>query len=144
MRPDEGFSRPAIINDEPGLLLIVEKQPWGNTLDVTRRVEAAIADLKPALVNVAIDPTIFRPATYIENAVRNLNIALLIGCVLVIGVLAAFLYEWRTALISIVAIPLSLIAAGLAIGYRGGTVDTMVLAGLIVARGSGRRCHHRC
>ena len=125
----------AIINDEPGLLLIVEKQPWGNTLDVTRRVEAAIADLRPALVDVAIDPTIFRPATYIENAVRNLNIALLIGCVLVIGVLAAFLYEWRTALISIVAIPLSLIAAGLAIGYRGGTVDTMVLAGLIVALG---------
>jgi CzcA family heavy metal efflux pump len=125
----------AIINDVPGLLLIVEKQPWGNTLEVTRRVEAAIADLQPALTGIAIDPTIFRPATYIENAVANLNIALLIGCLLVIVVLALFLYEWRTALISITAIPLSLIAAGLIIGYRGGTVDTMVLAGLIVALG---------
>ncbi len=125
----------AIINDVPGLLLIVEKQPWGNTLDVTRRIEAAIADLRPALTNVSIDPTIFRPATYIENAVSNLNTALLIGCLLVIVVLALFLYEWRTALISIAAIPLSLITAGLIIGYRGGTVDTMVLAGLIVALG---------
>ncbi len=125
----------AIINDEPGLLLIVEKQPWGNTLAVTRQIEAVLDDLRPAMAGVEVDSTIFRPATYIENAVSNLNTALLIGCVLVILILSFFLYDWRAAIISITAIPLSLITAALVINYRGGTIDTMVLAGLIIALG---------
>ena len=125
----------AIINDEPGILLIVEKQPWGNTLDVTRQIESVLDDLRPALAGVAVDSTIFRPATYIENAVSNLNTALLLGCVLVIVILSVFLYDWRAAIISIIAIPLSLITAALVINYTGGTIDTMVLAGLIIALG---------
>jgi CzcA family heavy metal efflux pump len=125
----------AIINDIPGLLLIVEKHPDGNTLQVTRDVEAAIELLKPGLPNVAIDTTIFRPATFIEMSLQNLNRALLIGLVLVILVLVVFLYDWRTAVISIIAIPLSLIAAALVLRYRGGTLDTMVIAGLIIALG---------
>ncbi len=116
-------------------MLIVEKQPDGNTLQVTRDVEAAMAALKPGLPDVAIDTTIFRPATFIEMSLQNLNRALLIGCVLVILVLIVFLYDWRTALISIIAIPLSLIAAALVLRYRGGTLDTMVIAGLIIALG---------
>ena len=68
-------------------------------------------------------------------SLRNLNRALLIGCVLVMLVLIVFLYDWRTALISIIAIPLSLIAAALVLRYRGGTLDTMVIAGLIIALG---------
>ena len=68
-------------------------------------------------------------------SLQNLNRALLIGCVLVILVLIVFLYDWRTALISIIAIPLSLIAAALVLRYRGGTLDTMVIAGLIIALG---------
>jgi len=125
----------AIINDVPGILLIVEKQPWGNTLQVTREIEQVLASLAPALEGIAVDPTIFRPATYIENALTNLNTALLIGCVLVVLVLSAFLYDWRAALISSVAIPLSLITAALVMRYTGGTIDTMVLAGLIIALG---------
>ena len=125
----------AVINDGPGLLLIVEKQPEGNTLDVTRGVEQALETLRPALQGVEIDPTIFRPATFIERALHNLTRALLIGCVLVIVVLIAFLYDWRTALISLIAIPLSLIAAVLMITWSGATVNTMVLAGLVIALG---------
>ena len=125
----------AIINDEPGILLIVEKQLGANTLEVTRVVEAAMADLAPALQGIAVDTTIFRPATYIENSLANLNFALLVGCLLVVLVLAVFLYDWRTALISIIAIPLSLISAALILDYQGGTLNTMVLAGLIVALG---------
>ena len=68
-------------------------------------------------------------------SLENLNRALLIGCVLVMLVLIVFLYDWRTALISIIAIPLSLIAAALVLRYRGGTLDTMVIAGLIIALG---------
>jgi CzcA family heavy metal efflux pump len=125
----------AIINDEPGILLIIEKQPWGNTLEVTRSIEAVLEDLAPALQGVDVDPTIFRPATYIENAVANLNTALLLGVVLVIAVLSVFLYDWRAALISVLAIPLSLLTAALVMNYTGGTIDTMVLAGLIIALG---------
>lgn len=134
----EGSAPPigdGIINDKPGLLLIVEKQPWGNTLDVTRGVEKSLESLKPALNGIDVDSTIFRPATYIENSLANLNTALLIGCVLVILVLTFFLYEWRAALISIVAIPLSLLTAGMILNYTGGVINTMVLAGLVIALG---------
>jgi CzcA family heavy metal efflux pump len=124
-----------VINGGPGLLLIVEKQPEGNTLQVTRDVEAALTALKPALAGVDVDSTIFRPATFIEMSLRNLNRALLIGCVLVVVVLALFLWDWRTAVISLTAIPLSLLAAALVLSRAGGTLDTMVIAGLIIALG---------
>jgi CzcA family heavy metal efflux pump len=125
----------AIINDGPGLLLIVEKQPWGNTLTVTREVEKSLEALKPGLKGVQIDSTIFRPATFIERALGNLTHAMLIGCVLVVIILIMFLFDWRTALISMTAIPLSLVAAALVLYYRGGTINTMVLAGLVIALG---------
>lgn len=134
----EGFPPPigdAVINDVTGLLLIVEKQPQGNTLDISRNVERALDDLKVGLSGVEIDPTIFRPATFIETALANLNKALLTGCLLVLIVLALFLYDWRTAFISLTAIPLSLVAAGLVLHYTGTTVNTMILAGLILALG---------
>ena len=134
----EGFPQPigdAVINSKPGLLLIVEKQLGANTLQVTRDVEAALEDLKPALAGISVDPAIFRPATFIEMSLRNLSRALLVGCVLVVIVLLMFLADWRTALISSTAIPLSLLAAGLLLHYRGGTLDTMVLAGLVIALG---------
>lgn len=125
----------AIINDGPGLLLIVEKQPWGNTLEVTKKIEEVLDALRPGLSDIEIDSTIFRPATFIEMSLSNLNRALLIGCLLVIAVLAFFLNNWRTALISVLAIPTSLIIAALVLNYRGGTINTMVLAGLIIALG---------
>ncbi|MCU0915653.1 MAG: efflux RND transporter permease subunit [Planctomycetes bacterium] len=134
----EGFPAPigdAIINDGPGLLLIVEKQPWANTLEVTRNVEAALDALRPGLKDLQIDSTIFRPAGFIEQSIKNLNRALLVGCVLVVIVLVFFLYDWRTALISTLAIPCSLVLAALVLRYRGGTINTMVLAGLVIALG---------
>jgi CzcA family heavy metal efflux pump len=126
----------AVINDGAGILLIVEKFPWGNTLEVTRGVEAALDELRPALPNIEIDHTIFRPATFIELSIHNLTQALLIGAFLVVLILIAFLYEWRVALISLVAIPLSLVAALLVLYLRGTTINTMVLAGFVVALGS--------
>ena len=134
----EGFPAPigdAVINSGPGLMLIVEKQLGANTLSVTRGVERALQQMQPALSGVAVDPTIFRPATFIEMSLHNLSRALLVGCALVILVLMVFLADWRTALISSIAIPLSLLAAGLLLHYRGGTLDTMVLAGLVIALG---------
>jgi CzcA family heavy metal efflux pump len=133
-----GFPPPigdAIINDVPGLLLIVEKQPWGNTLEVSHKVEAALAAMKPGLADIHVDPTIFRPATFIERSLENLSLAMMIGCVLVIIILSLFLFDWRTALISSTAIPLSLVAAAVVLRYAGVTMNTMVLAGLVIALG---------
>jgi CzcA family heavy metal efflux pump len=125
----------AVINDGPGLMLIVEKLPWANTLDVTRGVETAMDELQPGLPGMEVDTTIFRPATFIETSIDNLTQALLIGALLVVLVLGAFLFEWRAALISVVAIPLSLVAAGLVLYLRGTTVNVMILAGLVIALG---------
>jgi len=126
----------AVINDERGLMMIVEKLPWANTLDVTRGIEEALAALRPGLPGVEIDSTIFRPATFIEMSMHNLTLALIIGSILVILVLGAFLFEWRVALISVIAIPLSLVAAGVVLYLMGATINTMLLAGFVVALGS--------
>ena len=131
----QGMVGDAVINDGPGLMLIVEKYPWGNTLEVTRLVEAAIEEMKPGLSDVEIDTKIFRPAEYIGASIDNLSRALILGCVLVVMVVFAFLFELRTALICIVAIPLSLLAAILVIYWTGSTLNTMVLAGFVIALG---------
>jgi len=125
-----------IVNDGVGLMCIVEKFPWGNTLQVTKGVEEAIAGLRPGLPEVDIDTAIFRPATFIEMAINNLTNALLIAALLVIMVLFFFLYEWRTALISCTAIPLSLMAAMMVLYLQGTIINTMVLAGLVIALGA--------
>ena len=125
----------AIINNQPGLLLIVEKQPWANTLAVTRGIEKAMEELRPGMGEVKFDTTIFRPATFIERSLTNLSHSMLLGCVLVVLVLLVFLYDWRCAFISATAIPLSLIAAMMVLYFQGGTVNTMVLAGLVIALG---------
>ncbi|MGH2795433.1 MAG: efflux RND transporter permease subunit, partial [Actinomycetota bacterium] len=126
----------AVINDGPGLMLIVEKLPWGNTLEVTRGVEEALEEMKPGLPGIDIDAQIFRPATFVEEAINNLSKSLLLGVLLMIIVLGAFLFEWRAALISSVTIPLSLVAAGLVLKATGATINTMILAGFVIALGA--------
>jgi len=126
----------AVINDGEGLMMIVEKLPWANTLDVTRGVEEAINELRPGLQGVNIDTTIFRPATFIETSINNLTASLLIGALLVVIILLFFLYEWRVALISATIIPLSLMAALLVLNLRGVPINVMTLAGLAIAIGA--------
>jgi CzcA family heavy metal efflux pump len=125
----------AVVNGGPGLLLVVQKFRGANTMEVTNGIEEAIDEMRPGLRGIAIDTTIFRPATFIEQSVDNLTTALLIGVLLVILIIVAFLLEWRTAFISLLAIPLSLIAAVLVLDVRGTTINVMILAGLVVAIG---------
>jgi len=125
----------AVINDGPGLMLIVEKLPWANTLDVTHEVEATLAEMEPGLAGIEVDSSIFRPATFIEIAIDNLTSALFLGSLLVIIILVLFLFEWRSALISALAIPLSLLGALIVLDLRETTINTMVLAGLVIAVG---------
>ena len=89
----------------------------------------------PACPDVDIDTTIFRPATFIEMSIDNLTMACSSAACLVHGDLFAFLYEWRVALISCTAMPLSLMAAVLVLYLRGTTINTMILAGFVIALG---------
>ncbi|MCA8942475.1 MAG: efflux RND transporter permease subunit, partial [Planctomycetes bacterium] len=125
----------AVIDDVPGILLIVEKLPWGNTLEITHEVEAAIEALRPGLGDVHIDTTIFRPATFITDALDNLSRSMLIGCGLVVMILFAFLFDLRAACISLIAIPLSISAAAVLLHFLGASINTMTLAGLVIALG---------
>ena len=137
-RVEESYAPPigdALVTQGTGLLLIVEKQPGASTLEVTRGVDEALARLAPALPDVEVDATIFRPASFIERALGNLAHAMTIGCVFVVLVLLAFLWNPRTALISVLAIPLSLLAATFVLTSMGQSIDTMVIAGLVISLG---------
>lgn len=125
----------ALLNDGPGLILVIEKFPNANTLEVTRGVEEAFQALRPGLTGIDIDTTLFRPANYIEQATSNLSTLVVAGAVLLVLVLGAFFFGWRTALISLVVIPVSLITATFVLYLRGATFNTMLLAGLVMALG---------
>ena len=123
----------ALLTGNPGLILVVEKLPGANTLEVARGVEAALSELRPGLPGVELDATVYRSASFIETAFAHLTQALVIAAVLGVLILGAVLYDPRTVLISLVAIPLALVAAVAAVKLAGGTLNTMVLAGLVIA-----------
>lgn len=123
---------------KPSVILIVLKQPSANTLTTTRDVEAALEGLRQSLPpDVLLDGEIFRQASFIQQAISNINWAMLQGGVLVVLVLVLvfFLFSWRTGLISLTAIPLSLLGAIVVLRWLGGTINTMTLGGLALAIG---------
>ena len=124
----------AVVNGGPGLLLVVEKFPWASTVEVTRGVEQALEALKPGLQGVDIDPTVFRPASFIELSRTNLAVALVLGFLLLALVLVVLLGP-RPALVAVAASGMSLLAAGLVLSQLGATLNTLVVAGLVVGVG---------
>ena len=127
----------ALINGQPGILLMISQQYGTNTRDVTKRVESALHELRPVLEagKVRLHANLFRPANFIDTATESVLYALLIGGALVIIVLSLFLFDWRTSVISCTAIPLSLLAAVLALQWMGESLNTMTLGGLAIAIG---------
>src|SRR4051794_2581695 len=125
----------ALTGKGSSLLLVVEKFPGANTLEVTRGVEEAMSELGPGLPGIAVDTSIFRPADFIETSIGNVGRAAIIGFVLLAVVLVVFFYDLRTALITLLAIPLSLISAGLVLYFIGATFNMLVLTGFVAAIG---------
>lgn len=125
----------AVINGGPGLMLVVEKFPGANTLDVTNGIDKALSAMAPSMPGVHINNQIFRQASFIQIAIHNLSQSVLLGCILVVFVLLMFLFQWRAALVSLLAIPLSLAAAEIVLVALGTTINTMILAGFAVAVG---------
>ena len=125
----------ALTKDGPGLLLVVEKFPGTNTLEVTRNVEDAFKELLPGLPGMDVNTKVYRPADFIEMAIRNLGLAVGIGLILLVLILAALSFDWRTTLISVVTTPLSILAAGLVLQLTGATLNVIVVTGFVIAIG---------
>jgi CzcA family heavy metal efflux pump len=125
----------AIIDGNPGLLLVVEKLPTANSLQMTAGVEQALKELQPGLPGIKFDTKVFQQADFVKLAIANLTQALVLGFILVVVIITLFLFEWRMALISLLTIPLSLVATMLVLYWRGATINTMTLAGLVIALG---------
>lgn len=127
----------AQIDGKPGVFLAIQGQLGANTRAVTVALEKSLHDLAALLAReqVTMNPRMFRPANFIETAIKNLQRDLMIGLTLVIVVLFFFLFNWRTAFISSTAIPLSLISAIIVLDYFGVSLNIMVLGGLAIALG---------
>ena len=127
----------ALILQKPGILMATASQYGANTMEVTLAVEAALAELQPIFdkEGVKIYPRLHRPATFIEVSLKNIKHSLYLGAILVAIVLFLFLGHFRTAFISLTAIPLSLLTAIILLDKFGVTLNTITLGGLAIAVG---------
>ncbi len=127
----------ALVQGKPGVLLSLASQYGANTLQASRSVEAALTQLAPALKaqGITVYPALQRPANFIERALSTLEQSLVIAAILILAVLYLFLRDWRSALITFLAIPLSLLAATAVLDAMGYTLNTMTLGGFAVALG---------
>ncbi|HET9108472.1 MAG TPA: efflux RND transporter permease subunit [Steroidobacteraceae bacterium] len=127
----------ARVGTEPGLVLVIGSQYGANTLAVTRGLDHALAALAPLMKRdgIVVQPNGLRPASFIDAALHDMGNSLAIGGVLILVVLYLALRNWRTAVISFAAIPLSLLAAALILTWLGFSLNTLSLGGLAIALG---------
>ena len=127
----------AKVNGKPGVFLMVQGQLGANTFETTLRIEERLAQLEPLLKleGVTVHKNLFRPAGFIETSIGNIQRDILIGSALVVAVLFLFLFNARAALISAIAIPLSLLGSVIVLVYQGVSLNIMVLGGLVIALG---------
>lgn len=128
----------ALVQGRPGIMMAMASQYGANTMDVTRTLEAALKEMQPLFEKegITLYPAMHRPATFIENSLRNIEHSLYMGGILVAVVLFLFLGHFRTAFISITAIPLSLLTAIVLLDKFGITLNTITLGGLAIAIGA--------
>ena len=127
----------SLVMGRPGVTLSLASQYGANTLQTTRQVEAALAQIVPALKaqGITVYPALHRPANFVEKALSSLEHSLLVAALLIVAVLYLFLRDWRASLITFLAIPLSLLAATAVLERMGQSLNTMTLGGFAVALG---------
>ncbi len=127
----------ALIQGKPGVIVQVSTQFGANAIQVTDGVDHALKDLRPVLASegITLHPGLFRAASFVQTAISNVRSSLLLGGILVAIVLVLFVYNLRTAFISLTAIPLSLLIAIVILERMGATLNTMTLGGLTIAIG---------
>jgi CzcA family heavy metal efflux pump len=123
-------------NGKPAVVIGIQKQPGTNTLELTKAVEQTLDDIQRTLpAGMTISRNLFRGADFIERALENLTRALRDGAILVAIIVVLFLFNVRAALVTLVALPLSLVSAVLAMSWFGFTINSMTLGGLAIAIG---------
>lgn len=123
----------AIVGQDAGLLLVVEKFPGTSTLQVTRDIEAALKDMEPGLSGVTIDTSVFRPASALQQTLDELGIAFLLSLIIAVGLIWLVFRSWRAALIAFAALATSVTAAVVVLQLLGATLNITVLAGIFLA-----------
>ena len=127
----------ASANGKDAVVLAVQKQPDANTLELTARLDETAAQLEAALPEgMRIDTTLFRQADFIAVAIENVSAALRDGALLVVAIVFVFLFSTRATFITVLAIPLSLVTAVLAMKAMGANINTMTLGGMAIAVGA--------
>ena len=122
---------------EPGVILAIQKQPGANTLELTQRLDATLGDIQRTLPEgMLVHKDLFRQSTFIENSIRNTTEALIEGAAMVALVVIAFLASGRASVVTLLALPLSLLVAVLALQLLGGNINTMTLGGMAIAIGA--------
>ncbi len=122
---------------EPGVVLAIQKQPGANTLELTGRLDATLEEIQAALPEgMLINRNLFRQATFIQNSVDNTVTALIEGALFVVLVVAAFLASTRASVITLLALPLSLLVTVLALEALDANINTMTLGGMAIAIGA--------
>ena len=122
---------------KPAVLVTVTKQPNTNTIELTEKLDASIAELQKNLpADIKISTDIFRQERFINNSINNVQKSLYEGAIFVVIILFIFLMNWRTTFISLLALPLSLLTSILALKLMGLTINTMSLGGMAIAIGS--------
>ncbi|MDE6370615.1 MAG: efflux RND transporter permease subunit, partial [Duncaniella sp.] len=137
----EGVQEPrlgaASVSTQPAVIITVTKQPGAGTIELTDAIDAKLADLHKTMpADVTIHTDIFRQSDFIARSIGNLQEALFVGAIFVIIVLFFFLMNLRTTLISLIALPLSIIVTVIALHFMGLTINTMSLGGIAIAIGS--------
>ncbi|MBP7954492.1 MAG: efflux RND transporter permease subunit [Parabacteroides sp.] len=121
---------------KPAVIMTVMKQPATNTLDLTKSIDLAIEDIKKTIPeDVQINTQIFRQQDFIDASISNIQKVLIEGAIFVVIILFLFLMNWRATVISLLAIPISIIVAILTLKWMGFTINTMSLGGMAIAVG---------
>jgi Cu/Ag efflux pump CusA len=123
----------AVFADGNGILLVVEKLPEANTVEVTKALDAKLDELRPGLQGVNVDASFYRPADYINDSNGNLQTALIIGAILAVLALGALLFDLRVLAVSLFSVLVALAAGVIVLSLRGESINAMVLAGLVLA-----------
>ena len=137
IRVGEGLKRgTGSFNGKPAVIFAIQKQPGANTLALTNQLDEVFADIQNTLPRgMKLETQVFRQAAFIDRAVDNVLAALVEGLVLVSIIVLVFLASWRATLVTLAAIPVSVVAAILAVNSVGGTINTMTLGGIAIALG---------
>ncbi len=122
----------AVFDDQPGMLLVIEKYPGQSTADVAERVDDALERLAPGLVGVQVDTELYEPSVYIARSITAVQLAVLIGTILGAVLLIGLFFEWRSALVAGIAAVASGFVAVMVLYVRQATVNSMVVAGLVL------------